>query len=75
MLYTPSPFMDDCGIFTAAPFHQSESSLKSNVPTSPVTRAAGGRKGYASMVSDATFTCRFFTAGSAHRRNGTFAFT
>ena len=59
ILYTPSPRMDDAGMFTFAPFHHSESSLNSNFPASAVIRAAGGRKGNASICSPDTVAMRF----------------
>ena len=74
-LYTPSPFIAECGSCPAAPFHHSESSLNSKLPLSAWTCAAGGRNGKASMFNAAIRTYLVLNAGSAHRTNGTLAFT
>ena len=74
-LYTPSPLTFDAGSSAYAPFHQSESSLNSKLPVSAFTSAAGGRNGYASMLSAATCTSRFLYCGSEIRASGTLAFT
>jgi len=65
--------MCEPGSFASDFVHHSESPVNSNVPLRSRTSATGGRKGAATICSDATCISFVGCAGSARRMRGIFA--